>query len=74
MLWDVLNEPGYPQEIRSHYRHPLGWWRYQPGDLTAKWREAHMKELFVEMEQQAKYLNAGVNDDQKAAELQGSLF
>ena len=33
-----------------------------------------MKELFVEMEQQAKYLNAGVNDDQKAAELQGSLF
>lgn len=27
------------------------------GDLTASWREAHMKELLVEMEQQAKYLN-----------------
>ena len=24
------------------------------GDLTAKWREAHMKELLQEMEQQAK--------------------
>lgn len=28
------------------------------GDLTAKWREAHMKELLVEMEQQAKLLGA----------------
>lgn len=27
-------------------------------DLTAKWREAHMKELLAEMEQQAKALNA----------------
>ena len=27
------------------------------GDLTAKWREAHMKELLQEMEQQAKVLN-----------------
>jgi len=27
------------------------------GDLTAKWREAHMKELLQEMEQQAKTLN-----------------
>ena len=27
------------------------------GDLTAKWREAHMKELLDEMELQAKYLN-----------------
>lgn len=27
------------------------------GDLTAKWREAHMKELLQEMEQQAKALN-----------------
>lgn len=26
------------------------------GDLTAKWREAHMKELLAEMEQQAKLL------------------
>jgi type I restriction enzyme S subunit len=25
-------------------------------DLTAKWREAHMKELLVEMEQQVKAL------------------
>jgi len=44
------------------------------GDLTAKWREAHMKELLVEMEEQARYLNSNVNDYQKAAELQGSLF
>ena len=28
------------------------------GDLTAKWREAHMKELLQEMEQQAKALEA----------------
>jgi len=27
------------------------------GDLTARWREAHMKELLAEMEQQAKLLN-----------------
>ncbi len=27
------------------------------GTLTASWREAHMKELLVEMEQQAKYLS-----------------
>lgn len=27
------------------------------GDLTAKWREAHMKELLAEMEEQAKMLN-----------------
>jgi hypothetical protein len=26
------------------------------GDLTAKWREAHMQELLAEMEQQAKHL------------------
>jgi type I restriction enzyme S subunit len=28
------------------------------GDLTAQWRETHMKELLAEMEQQAKALNA----------------
>ncbi len=27
------------------------------GNLTSKWREAHMKELLVEMEQQAKYFS-----------------
>lgn len=43
-------------------------------ELTAKWREAHMKELLVEMQEQAKYLNSNVNDYRKAAELQGSLF
>ena len=26
------------------------------GELTAKWREAHMKELLAEMEQQARLL------------------
>lgn len=30
--------------------------RAYSGDLTAKWREAHMKELLAEMEEQAKYL------------------
>lgn len=30
------------------------------GDLTAQWREAHMKELLGEMEEQAKYLNTTV--------------
>ncbi len=29
------------------------------GDLTTKWREEHMKELLVEMEQQSKYLSVG---------------
>ena len=28
------------------------------GDLTAKWREAHMKELLAEMEQQNRYLES----------------
>jgi type I restriction enzyme S subunit len=27
------------------------------GQLTAKWREAHMNELLVEIEQQARLLN-----------------
>jgi type I restriction enzyme S subunit len=27
------------------------------GQLTAKWREAHSKELLAEMEQQARLLN-----------------
>lgn len=30
-------------------------------DLTAKWRQAHMKELFVEMEHQAKQLGISAN-------------
>lgn len=30
------------------------------GDLTAKWREAYMKELLAEMEEQAKVL--GLNE------------
>jgi type I restriction enzyme S subunit len=33
------------------------------GDLTAKWRKAHMKELLQEMEQQAKALEAHVPVD-----------
>lgn len=32
------------------------------GDLTAKWREAHMKELLQEMEQQAKQLKVAHGD------------
>lgn len=30
------------------------------GDLTTKWREAHMKDLLAEMEAQAKALNPGI--------------
>jgi len=33
------------------------------GDLTAKWREAHMKELLQEMEHQAKTLAAAGHDE-----------
>ena len=32
------------------------------GNLTAKWREAHMKELLAEMEEQAKYLESSKGD------------
>ena len=32
------------------------------GDLTSKWREAHMKEILQEMEQQAKVLNLSRNE------------
>jgi type I restriction enzyme S subunit len=44
-------------------------------DLTAKWRDAHMKELLAEMEQQAKYLAArGTCRQLENAALQESLF
>lgn len=33
------------------------------GDLTAQWREAHMKELLAEMEQQAKALETPIPED-----------
>lgn len=33
------------------------------GDLTAKWREAHIKELLAEMEEQTKILNLRDNGD-----------
>jgi len=36
------------------------------GDLTVKWREAHMKELLAEMEQQAKVLEAPPTPAQRA--------
>jgi type I restriction enzyme S subunit len=36
------------------------------GQLTAKWREAHMKELLVEMEQQARLLNLPMPIEQEA--------
>lgn len=39
------------------------------GDLTAKWREAHMKELLAEMEQQAKALNLSETQDYKQMNL-----
>jgi type I restriction enzyme S subunit len=45
------------------------------GDLTAKWRKGHMKELLAEMEEQAKYLAAHERQDQREnAALQESLF
>lgn len=33
------------------------------GELTAKWRQAHMRELLAEMEEQAKALNLRDNAD-----------
>jgi type I restriction enzyme S subunit len=45
------------------------------GDLTATWREAHMKELVAEMEEQAKYLAPHRTHSQREnAALQESLF
>lgn len=37
------------------------------GQLTAKWREAHMKELLVEMKQQAKVLNLPFSKELESA-------
>lgn len=39
------------------------------GELTAKWREAHMKELLAEMEEQAKALNLKDNKDSQQLSL-----
>ncbi|MEH2063151.1 MAG: restriction endonuclease subunit S [Nostoc sp.] len=39
------------------------------GELTAKWREAHMKELLAEMEEQAKVLNLTENKDSQQLSL-----
>ncbi|MCW5313548.1 hypothetical protein GTQ43_06895 [Nostoc sp. KVJ3] len=39
------------------------------GELTAKWREAHMKELLTEMEEQAKALNLTDNKDSQQLSL-----
>lgn len=45
------------------------------GDLTAKWREAHLKELLAEMEEQTKYLTAHRGNKQRdTVTLQDSLF
>jgi type I restriction enzyme S subunit len=45
------------------------------GNLTAKWREAHMKEIMAEMEEQSKYLAAhGIHNQRENAALQESLF
>jgi type I restriction enzyme, S subunit len=45
------------------------------GDLTAKWRETHMKELFTEMKEQSKHLAAcGTHSLWENAALQESLF
>ncbi len=39
------------------------------GELTAKWREAHMKELLAEMEEQAKVLNLTEDKDSQQLSL-----
>jgi type I restriction enzyme, S subunit len=45
------------------------------GKLTAKWREAHTKDILAEMEEQAKYLAAhGACGQRENAALQESLF
>jgi hypothetical protein len=45
------------------------------GELTAKWREAHIKELSAEMDQQAKWLaEENMRESRETACLQQSLF
>lgn len=45
------------------------------GDLTAKWRDAHIKELLAEMEEQAKCLaTSATNDQRKIVDFQGVIF
>lgn len=41
------------------------------GELTARWREAHMKELLAEMEQQARALKSG--EERGASESRGNF-
>jgi type I restriction enzyme S subunit len=59
MLEDVLNSRRilFTAGEQMKYLFQVLLHRAFTGDLTAKWREAHMKELLVEMEQQAKYLS-----------------
>ncbi|MGI9860450.1 restriction endonuclease subunit S [Moorella naiadis] len=57
---DILNRANQVDELKNKveqiFQNLLH--RAFTGDLTAKWREAHMKELLAEMEQQAKALEA----------------
>ncbi len=55
-LADITKEQRISEDVLDTLRSNL-LQRAFSGALTASWREAHMKELLVEMEQQAKYLN-----------------
>ena len=52
--WDVEAIGTAGQQIGAVFNVLLH--RAFPGELTVKWREAHMKELLQEMKQQAKAL------------------
>ncbi len=59
ILEDVITNQGRVCSVRERISNLFNILLYQAfsGDLTAKWREAHMKELLVEMEIQSKALN-----------------
>ena len=54
---ELLQKAGFEQTDRVTTLFTALLHRAFSGELTAKWREAHMKEVLNEMNQQAKYLN-----------------
>ncbi|MEH2157271.1 restriction endonuclease subunit S [Nostoc sp.] len=58
-----LNEKQIKSQAKLNNLFQCLLYRAFSGELTAKWREAHMKELLAEMEEQAKALNLKDNAD-----------
>ncbi|YAF98794.1 MAG: restriction endonuclease subunit S [Nodularia sp. CChRGM 3473] len=64
-----LNEKQIESQAKLNNLFQCLLYRAFSGELTAKWREAHMKELLVEMEEQAKALNLRDNADSQQLSL-----